>query len=498
MIATTIERSTRLGRVRGIERLGVETYRGLRYAEPVERFRPAVLARSAWNGTYDATTFRAMAYQQLHPAVGAAVFGPMPAGEFSEDCLFLNIHTPRAAFAKPRPVIVFIHGGSLSIGSANFYDGTALARGADAVVVCINYRLGVFAAFDLDWLGTERDGGGQHWLGDQITALTWIRDNIADYGGDPGLVTVIGESAGAVSAGALCLAPKAAGLLHRAVACSTAWLIDAPSIDVVGVIARRRKCRRDQAVEYLRSAAAADLIPIQAAVPVPVSNTPLLPGRPEELLRARGASAVPLIAGYAAHEGLVFSLIVREATRLPPPLLQLVNHLGAKAVAGHPAKGKANVPSYLKRLKAATGNIGFGSRFNDLIWTDVFRRGAMDYCEQTSVAGSRGYLYVLDLPMRFAGRRIPSSHGIDLPLTFNVWDDPEHSVPDFIDHPNAASLGRRWVAMLGYFARTGEPGQALGDWLAYEPGRRSSLRVDGDGFRVEQDVDQIFRRRVWL
>ena len=501
MTSTIVERSTRLGRVRGIERLGVETYRGLRYAEPVRRFRPAVLSRSAWSGTYDATAFKAMAFQQLHSAVRAAVFGPMPgpmsAEEFSEDCLFLNVHTPRAPSSAPRPVIVFIHGGSLSIGSANFYDGTALARGADAVVVCINYRLGVFAALDLGWLGTEHDGGGQHWLGDQITALAWIRHNIGDYGGDPGLVTIVGESAGGVSVAALCLSPQAAGLVHRAVACSTACLIDAPSNDVVGVIARKRRCRRDQAIEYLRTAPAWDLIANQSLSPALVSNTPLLPGRTEDLIRARGASAVPLIAGYAAHEGLVFGLIVREATRLPPPWLQLVNHFGARAVAKHAAKGEAGVPGYLKRLKAATGNIGFGARFNDLVWTDAFRRGAMDYCEQTSGAGSRGYLYVMDLPMRFAGRRIPSSHGVDLPLTFNVWDDPEHSVPAFVDHPNAASLGRRWVTMLGHFARTGEPGQVLGDWPVYEPGRRSSLRLDGDGYRVEHDVDHVFRQKIW-
>jgi carboxylesterase type B len=115
----------------------------------------------------------------------------------------------------------------------------------------------------------------------------------------------------------------------------------------------------------------------------------------------------------------------------------------------------------------------------------------------TGAAGGKAYLYRMDIPMRFAGKRIPASHGIDLSLTFNVWDDPAHSVPDFTDHPGAAALGRRWVRMLGHFARTGEPGDTLGEWPVYEAGRRASLRMDGAGFQLEHDLDGQFRREVW-
>ena len=493
-----MERSTRLGRVRGVGRLGVETYLGLRYAEPVERFQPAVLSRSGWTGTYDATHHKAMPPQA---PVRPEIYGPMPEAPFAEDCLFLNIHVPRASSTAARPVMVFIHGGSFTAGAANFYDGTALARGADVVVVCINYRLGILAAFDLSWLGTQRDGGGQHWLGDQITALQWIRDNIADYGGDPHLVTIIGESAGAVSVGALCVAPKAEGLVHRAVACSPGYPVAEPSTDVVATIARLRRCSREQAVEYLRRASVEDLMEIQqrgkAVVPIPVSATPLLPGPPQDLIRARGAQAVPLIAGYATHEGLMLDIVVREKLGLPPPLPSVACHLIARSIAQHAAKARAKVPAYLRRLRKATGSVGFGGHFNDLVWTDGFRRAATEYCEETSRAGSRGYLYVIDVPMRFWGRRIRSSHGIDLPLTFNIWDDPAHTVPKLADHPDAAALARRWVQMLGHFARHGEPGEALGHWPVYESTRRSSLRVSCEGCRLEHDVDSIFRQKVW-
>jgi para-nitrobenzyl esterase len=495
-VTATAERSTRLGRVRGVERLGVETYLGLRYAEPVERYQPAVLSRTGWTGTYDATRHKSMPPQAT---VSTEAFGPVPDAPFAEDCLFLNIHVPGTPSTVARPVVLFIHGGSFVAGAANFYDGTALARGADVVVVCTNYRLGIFAAFDLTWLETERHGGGQHWLGDQITALQWIRANIADYGGDPNLVTIIGESAGAVSVGALCAAPKAEGLVHRAVACSPGYPVAEPSTDVVGTIAALRRCSREQAVEYLRSASVEDLIAIQkrgkAVVPTPVSGTPLLPRPPDELIRARGAKAVPLIAGYATHEGLMLDIAIGKKVGFP--LATIVCHLVARAVAQHAAKGRAKVPAYLKRLKKATGSVGFGGRFNDLVWTDGFRRAATEYCEETSRAGSRGYLFVIDVPMRFWGRSIRSSHGIDVPLTFNIWEDPEHTVPEFTDHPDAAALARRWVHMLGHFARHGEPGEALGHWPVYDAAQRLSLRVSCEGCRLEHDVDSIFRQKVW-
>lgn len=499
MAAATVERSTQLGRVRGIERLGVETYRGLRYAEPVRRFQASVLSVASWNGAYDATTYKAMAPQ---PPIVSAVYGPQPDAPFAEDCLFLNIHTPKAPAAKLRPVIMFIHGGSLMTGSGNCYDGTALANGADAVVVCINYRLGIFAALDLEWLGTERDGGGQLWLGDQINALRWIRNNIADYGGDPNLVTIIGESAGAVSVAALCAAPDAAGLVHRAVACSTGYLLYESSNDVVGVIEKMRRVSREEAVKYLQSAPVDELMALQKrgkkVTPQLAANTPLLPGRMEDLIKARGANAVPLIAGYATNEGIALELILKAATGFPSWVIAIVSNIVARGIAAHAAKGREDVKGYLRRLRKMTRTSKFGLGFRDAVWTDVFRRGAVEYAEATAAAGSRAYIYVMDVPMRIAGQSIPSSHGIDLALTFNVADDPEHTVPAFADHPDAAALARRWVAMLAHFARHGEPGPALGDWPSYEPALRSSMRVACDGCRVDNDAEEIFREKVWL
>ncbi|MES2489152.1 MAG: carboxylesterase family protein [Pseudomonadota bacterium] len=495
---TAVERTTRLGRVRGIERLGVETYLGLRYAKPARRFQAAEPA-IAWDGVYDASTYKAMAVQDK---VSKHLFARIPEADFSEDCLFLNLHVPKAPSSTPRPVLVFIHGGAHVSGAANLYDGTALAVGADAVVVCINYRLGIFGALDARRFGTSTEGTGELWLDDQIAALRWVRDNIADYGGNPDLVTIIGESAGAVSVMALCAAPEAKGLVHRAVACSAGSLVKDPQPNIVEIVSRMRRCTREQALEYLQTASTQDLFKIQkrkakGVTPHEVVETTLLPEGIEELIRCRGADAVPLIAGFATNEGEFLDYIIKLGTGLPWPLINLVQHLVAHQLLRHPAGGKAKVPEYLKRLKKATGNRGFGARFNDLVWTDVFRRASMDYTEATTAAGSRGYLYVIDIPTRLADRVLRSTHCVDLPLTFNIWDDPEHTVFAFADHSGAPALARRWVAMISHFARTGEPGDALGEWPIYEPTRRASMRVMGEGCHLEFNVDAEYREKVW-
>lgn len=494
----TIERSTTMGTVRGIVRLGVETYLGLRYAQPAKRFEPPSQA-IAWTGVFDATTLKPMPPQSR---VLECIYGPMPKVGFDEDCLYLNLHVPAQSAANPRPVLVFIHGGSHMSGAANFYDGTALALGADAVVACINYRLGIFGAVDRTRFGSFDEGGGQLWLEDQIAALRWVRQNIADYGGDPSRVTIIGESAGAQSVIALCAAPSAEGLVHGAVACSAGNLVMDPPNDIVGKVARIRRVSRAAAMAYLDSAPMGELLALQrrhagSIAPNNGAGTFLLPGSIEKLIQERGASAVPLIVGYATHEGDCLDHLIKVETGLPWPLLDLIRTIGARMIARMPAGGKGRVPAYLKRLRKVKKSIGFGPRFNDLVWTDLFRRAAINYAEATSSAGSRGYVYVMDVPTEIDGQRMRSTHGVDLALTFNPYADPAHTVPRFAAHPAAAELAQRWIAMLGQFARTGEPGADFGPWPAYEAGQRASMHIAADSWKLDYDVDSEYRLHVW-
>ena len=209
---------TRRGRVRGLVEGGLAVFRGIPYARPPigpRRFGPPE-PREAWTGTHDATRFGPSAPQN------GALIGPIMSlgiGRTSEDCLYLNIWTP-AADRRRRPVLVWIHGGAFLLGSGSqmLYDGASLARRGDVVVVTINYRLGAFGFLRLrDRFGQRLPATGNEGLLDQVAALTWVGEEIEAFGGDPGQVTIFGESAGSMSCATLLGLPRAHGLFHRAI-----------------------------------------------------------------------------------------------------------------------------------------------------------------------------------------------------------------------------------------------------------------------------------------
>ncbi|NXQ78651.1 SASB hydrolase, partial [Quiscalus mexicanus] len=134
--------------------------------------------------------------------------------QVSEDCLYLNVYTPVSTGEnKKLPVLVWIHGGGLVFGAASSYDGSVLAAFDNVVVVAIQYRLGIAGYFST---GDEHARGNWGYL-DQVAALRWIQENIMHFGGDPGSVTIFGESAGGISVSALVLSPLAKGLFHKAI-----------------------------------------------------------------------------------------------------------------------------------------------------------------------------------------------------------------------------------------------------------------------------------------
>ncbi|MBU3969807.1 MAG: carboxylesterase family protein, partial [Alphaproteobacteria bacterium] len=197
---------------------GVASFKGLPYAAPPVgplRWRPPQRP-AAWTGERDAGQVGAICIQP--PSNGDPGVGPLP---MSEDCLTLNVWTPEARGTEPLPVMVWIHGGGYNNGSgtAALYDGARLAK-RGVVVVTINYRLGRLGFFDHPALASERAVGepaANYGVMDQIAALEWVRDNAAAFGGDPGNVTIFGESAGGAAVTQLMVAPSARGLFHRAV-----------------------------------------------------------------------------------------------------------------------------------------------------------------------------------------------------------------------------------------------------------------------------------------
>lgn len=209
---------TRRGPVRGVTEGGLAVFRGLPFARPPVgplRFGPPE-PPEPWSGVRDAARFGPSAAQN------GALVGPLMSlgiNRTGEDCLYLNVWTPGADRGR-RPVLVWIHGGAFILGSGSqmLYDGATLARRGDVVVVTINYRLGALGFLRLrDRFGERLPATGNEGLLDQVAALEWVRDEIAAFGGDPGNVTIFGESAGAMSCATLLGVPRARGLFHRAI-----------------------------------------------------------------------------------------------------------------------------------------------------------------------------------------------------------------------------------------------------------------------------------------
>jgi para-nitrobenzyl esterase len=315
---------TPAGSLEGLAQGATEAFLGVPYAAaPVGDLRwRAPQAARPWRGVRHATAFGASCMQQWP----MGTFGPYTA-EFvdtpavAEDCLFLNIWKPAQA-DRPLPVFVWVHGGAFlgGSGAVPIYDGKALAaRGA--VVVTINYRVGVFGFLAHPGLTAENPEhtSGNYGLLDQVAALQWVRDNIAAFGGDPQRVTVSGQSAGAASVEALLLMPAARGLFQRAIVQSGPGLgIGSPSL----ATAERKGS------EFAASAGATGIARLRAlpaaevqaqmekllALPshegggptvrfLPVTDGKLLPADPDAPGSAM-ASDVPLMVGYTADEAL--------------------------------------------------------------------------------------------------------------------------------------------------------------------------------------------------
>ncbi len=220
----------RTGDACGVSAGGLAVYRGIPYAAPPtgqRRWQPPQPVE-AWEGVRFATEPGPACSQ---PPRRAGSIYDHPIDPTGEDCLYLDIWAPENA--RDLPVLVWIHGGSFiwGAGSEPFYDGAALAR-RGAIVVSINYRLGVFGYLAHPELSAESPKGvsGNYGLLDQIAALAWVRDNIEAVGGDPDNVTIAGESAGALSVLYLLASPAARGLFHRAIA-QSAYMIAHPGLN---------------------------------------------------------------------------------------------------------------------------------------------------------------------------------------------------------------------------------------------------------------------------
>ncbi|HTO52533.1 MAG TPA: carboxylesterase/lipase family protein [Myxococcota bacterium] len=481
---------TRSGRLEGVRTRGGLVFRGIPYAAPPVgklRFREPEPV-TPWHELRRASHFGASAPQLgamnwlVRRAMGAAM------GRQSEDCLHLNVWTP-ALDGRRRPVLVFVHGGAfvMGAGSTPLYSGSRLVQRGDVVVVTLNYRLGALGALALrDVLPDAGDAPANLGLRDQIAALEWVRAQIADFGGDPERVTVFGESAGAMSLGALLAAPRARGLFRRAILQSGA----AHNVSTRAQAARvaqeflQRLGPAGQSFAALCEAPLGQILRAQSETATalalqlgglafqPCVDGELLPEPPLEAV-ARGSSAgISLLVGTNRDEWKLFMLGDPLARRMDEAALArrfnraLAPGDAARAQGAYARAPLARVPEHPAERWAA-----FQS-------DRIFHAPAAELLDLHASHSRETYAYRFDWSPPLLGARIGACHGIELPFVFGTvletWLRPWAATA-----PGARKLAHRMQEAWLAFAKTGHPGHSrLPYWPSYDTTKRSAMRFD--------------------
>ncbi len=475
---------TTCGDVCGTVHKGSLRFLGIPYGEaPVGELRfAAPVARAPWQGTFDATDFGPRPPQ---PPMQTALGVPEPQGPMGEDCLRLNVHTP--GLDGSRPVMVWFHGGGLAFGSADEYDGTNLAVANDVVVVTVGYRLGLLGFADLSPCGPEYAGSASNGFRDQILALEWVRANVAGFGGDPGNVTVFGQSGGGLSILALLAAPAADGLFHRAIVLSAGPPQPRPP-EVVSILGGTLDAEPADLPALLRELPVERILELQQGIGFTAGGCvdgTVVTGFPVDAILAHGARGIPIVIGTTRDEG---TLLTSMMGSLRPPVLRMI----AEGLAEGTFEG-ADPTAYLARLDDALD--GDDLAFHTEVWTDHFRRTAVRIAEAACAAGPGGWLYRFDLaPMTGLGEELGVTHAADLGFVFDTL--PADGSAGLYDGslPEVQAVAATWSGLLASFARHGTPVLGEPRWLPYLPGR-GCLIVDDDR-RVVADPDAD-RAVVW-
>ena len=469
------------GKVRGTALGPLSVFRGIPYASPPVgplRFG-APQPPEPWTGVRAATAFGPAPAQSAIDVEYVPGFSLWEGiGRTSEDCLTLNVWTP--GLTGRRPVLVWIPGGAFlkGAGSQDLYDGSTLARRGDVVVVTANYRLGLFGFFGLD---DERFAGNAGLL-DQLAVLDWVADHVEAFGGDPGNVTLMGESAGAISVAALMTAPRAAGRFHRALSQSGAGR-RLPSAGKAAELADRLLTRLglDRArsgdlfhvpTERLLSAQVAVSVDVRrddfGAGFQPWLDGDVLTGQAVDGLAAGCADGVPFLAGTTEHEMNLWRVLL--------PALRTLDDAGL--VAGVQRLVGVAAGDMVAAYRAARPEAGPVELFQ-AIWTDrEFRIPSLRATEVQASRSAATYSYLFTWPSPAPG--IGSCHGIDLPFVFGTLDSK--GADAFAGSgPAAEAMATRVQDAWLSFARTGHPG-----WPAYDLTTRPTMLL-GETCEVVSD-----------
>lgn len=474
------------GQVQGQSEGGLNVFKGIPYAAaPVgpARWKPPTPA-AHWSGVRDASRFGPACFQPNPRSI--SIYTDTPPAT-SEDCLSLNVWAPKAAHNAP--VMVWIHGGSLTSGasSESIYDGAALAR-KGIVVVSINYRLGVLGYLAHPGLSAELPEGisGNYGLLDQVEALRWVRRNITAFGGDPAQVTIAGESAGGLSVMYLMASPPARGLFARAIA-ESAYMISTPELkrgaygapaaeDLGAFLAAKLKAPDVAALRAMDAQAITNAAAAAGYLPFGAVDGKVLSGQLVDVFDKGEQAHVPILAGSNSGE-------IRSLTFLLPPV-------------------PASAADYDKAIRERYGDLA--DEFLKLYPSTDMRESMLATTRDTMYAwtaerlaksqtaiGQPSYLYRFDHGYPEADSKgLHGFHASELPFVFGTLD---RTSPYWPKPPQTAAEAKLSDAMTSYwasFVKSGRP-EAAGEptWPSF-----GSAGAYMDFQATPQPIDHIGRQ----
>lgn len=448
----------------------VTAFKGIPYgAAPVGDLRwRAPEPPAAWTGIRKADEFGAACMQRITPKQ----FGPwtvefLTVNKVSEDCLFLNIWTPKASPAARLPVVVFIHGGGFTSGAADVpvYDGAHLAA-KGLVVVSLNYRLGVFGFLAHPDLTAEsaHHSSGNYALLDQMAALKWVKENVRNFGGDPEKVTIWGQSAGAFSVGALVASPLAAGLFERAQADSGLAINGLPIEDLKEAEKKGSEfaaAHHAATLKALRALHAEELLPAPGAMGlgfVPIVDGWVIPDTPGNLSREGKDNDIPMITGYEADDSMTFFAPVTTMEAYGKMAERQYGTMAAEFEKLYPAANADEVKAMVKESNRDRDRVAMyvwaserEKNHKQPVYTYFFTR-AIPWPQQPQF----GAFHTGELPYFFENLKV-----LDRP-----WEAVDFKVSDAVS------------SYLKNFASTGDPnGTGLPHWKKIEAGKPETMEL---------------------
>jgi len=451
------------GQVRGVVEDGLTVYRGIPYAAPPVgnlRWR-APQPAPKWDGVRDAAEY-GRACMQSNPAISNL---PAP----SEDCLFVNVWTPAMRAGERLPVMVWIHGGGFTAGTPaeQLYHGEWLAS-KGVVVVSVGYRLGVFGFLSHPGLSAESNHhvSGNYGLLDMVAGLQWVRKNITAFGGDPGRVTIFGESAGAIAVSQLCASPLAKGLFQAAISESGGSFGPVRAGGGPGENMQPLRSAEDAGTAWARSLGAstvADLRKIpaeklladaqrQRGLAWPITDGWVVPDDQYKLYQAGRYNDVPVLIGYNSDEGASFGPPASQQAYVDS-VRQRYGQFADKLLAAYPG---GETPTAKKTGRDLTRDTAFGWH----TWTWARLQG------KTGKSGI--FLYYFDEHPQYpadsprAGFGTP--HSEELPYVFRQLREHRRPPPTAADEAMSDLMRTYWTN----FAKTGDPnGAGVPRWPAF-------------------------------